>query len=378
MRVLFITNRFPPQVGGAGVSADRLSRALAKEGHLVHVLHLGADAEPGSVRSRNEDGTVVHRLGALPAVDMTMQFADSVVAQLQEQVGFDIFHGHFLSQSGYLAAFEARRFGAKSYVSVRGNDIDKGMFDSMQFPFVLWTLQNADAVGCVSRELAGKCAALCSRDNIHFTPNSVDSDVFRPYPPDADLLESLQLNGEALLGFIGELRFKKGTQFILEAFRAVHDKRPARLLLIGGMRGEDKTGLRHFLRRYPELRPDIHVMDYIQDRDLLARWYSLMDLVLVPSLWDGMPNSALEAMSCGRVVIGSKVGGIRDLITHGETGFLVDVPDLHRLGEGCLEILEAGPELRHKTGDRARQHVIEHHSPEAEIGQLLEIYASLG
>jgi glycosyltransferase involved in cell wall biosynthesis len=375
--ILFITDRFPPQVGGVAISSERLTRLLAERGHVVHVLHLGANVEPASAQSQREGDVMVHRLGVLESPDVTLQLADNVISHLHERVDFQIFHGHYLTPSGYLAAFYAKTFGAKSFVSVRGNDVDRGMFNSNQLPFILWTLQHADAIGCVSRELARKCNALSGRDDIHYTPNSVDLDLFQPQAKDEQLLQSLTHQGETLLGFVGELRFKKGTHFLLDAFRVVREKRAAKLLIVGGMRREDRSFLRHYLRQHPDLRPDIHLVEYVHDRRELVKYYSLMDIVLAPSLWDGMPNSVLEAMACGRLVIASNVGGIRDVITHGETGLLVDVHELHRLGEGCLEVMKAGEEVRTEIGQRARGYVEQHHTPEQEVRQLTEIYANL-
>jgi len=140
------------------------------------------------------------------------------------------------------------------------------------------------------------------------------------------------------------------------------------------MRGEDRQALRMYLRQYPELREDIHVVEYIQDREELVKYYNLMDVVLQPSLWDGMPNSVLEAMACGRLVLASSAGGIRDLVTHGETGLLISPHELQRLGEGCLEVLEAEPEERDAIGRRAREYVMQHHRPEQELGRLLDLY----
>jgi glycosyltransferase involved in cell wall biosynthesis len=329
------------------------------------------------VQSQREGDVMVHRLGALESPDVTLQLAGNVIAHLHERVGFQIFHGHYLTPSGYLAAFYAKMFGAKSFVSVRGNDVDRGMFHSGQLPFILWTLQHAHALGCVSRELARKCNALSGRDDIHYTPNSVDLDVFQPQAQGEQLLPSFTPQGETLLGFVGELRFKKGTPFFLDAFRVVREKRAAKLLIVGGMRREDRSLLRHYLRQHPDLRPDIHVVDYVHDRRELVKYYNLMDIVLAPSLWDGMPNSVLEAMACGRLVIASNVGGIRDVVTHGETGLLVGVHELHRLGEGCLEVMEAGEEFRAEIGQRARKYVEQHHAPAQEVGKLIEIYDSI-
>ncbi len=377
LRMLLLTDRYPPQVGGVGMSAARMAGLLTARGVVVHVLHLCADVEPGAVVSEREGDVMVHRLGALATDDLTLQRADSVITHLHARVCFSLFHGHYLTPAGYLAAFYARVCGARSYVSIRGNDLDRGMFDPAQLPFMTWTLQHAHGVGCVSRALAAKCRVLAGRDDIDYMPNAVDTALFRPQPENDSLRRGYAPTGEALLGFVGELRFKKGTHFLLEALRAVRAQRPAKLLLIGGMRGEDKALLRRYLRQYHELRTDIHVIEYLHDPVALVEQYNLLDIVLLPSLWDGMPNSMLEAMACGRVVLASDAGGIPDVIRHGDTGLLIGVHELHRLGEGCLEILTADESLRAAIGARARAYVETHHTPHAEVERLLTRYEEI-
>ena len=377
LRLLFITDRYPPQPGGAAVSAGRMTGLLADCGHEIHVLHLNPQAEPGTVYSRASDGFVVHELGELPDSAMTLQLAERVLTALHERLGFDLLHGHGIVPAGYLAAFCGRRLGRPSFISARGNDVERGMFSGSLQPLVVSALTWADAVGCVTRDLVSRCQALSSRRDVHYTPNSVDANVFTPAPRDAELLAALDWQDEPVLGFVGELRLKKGPLFVLEGFRVVRATRPARLLLVGGMRGEDRAMLRRYLREYPDLRSDIHVVDYVQDRPELARYYSLMDLVLLPALWDGMPNSALEAMACGRVLLASDAGGLREVVTPGETGFLLGFEDLRRLGEGCLELLDAGPDFLAEVGGRAREFVLARHQPVQELERLLGIYASL-
>ena len=355
-----------------GVSAARLARGLAARGLVVHVLHVNADTTPGAVQSAREGDLVVHRLGAIPDDPATaLQLADHLISHLHERINFTHFHGHYLYPGGYLAAFYARLLGVKSAVSIRGNDVDRGMFDAQQLPFIEWTLKNATTVAAVSRALALKAGALAGRDDVQFTPNSVDTEVFAPQKRDKVLLAEINYHGEALLGFVGELRAKKGTHFVLDAFRTVHAARPAKLLLIGSMRGADRMLLRLFLRENPTLRPDIHVIPYTADRALLSRYYNLLDLVLSPSLWDGMPNSVLEAMACGRVVLASDAGGIRDVITHGENGYLLGLHELERLGEGCLELLDADTKA---IGPAARAYMLANFTPEAEMERLLALY----
>jgi glycosyltransferase involved in cell wall biosynthesis len=205
----------------------------------------------------------------------------------------------------------------------------------------------------------------------------VDCGLFQPQPKDQQLLARFGWKEEAVLGFTGEVRMKKGFRFILDAFREVRQKRPAKLLLVGGIRWEEKAFLRKYQQQHPELEADMRIVDYTQDRMELVKYYNLMDIVLSPSLWDGMPNSVLEAMACARPVVASDAGGIRDVLQDGKSGVVLSTRELPQLGARCLELLEAGEARARELGSHARSYVLEHHAPAAEITRLLSLYEKL-
>src|SRR6478735_5210185 len=138
LKVLFITDGFPPQVGGVPVSSSRLANAVASRGHQVHVFNIHADGAPGEVKTEREGPLTVHRLASVGGAETSLQMADDVIRHIQTEVKFDIFHGHFLVPMGYLATYLARRYGAKSYASARGNDVDRCMFVESQLSPLLW------------------------------------------------------------------------------------------------------------------------------------------------------------------------------------------------------------------------------------------------
>ena len=171
---------------------------------------------------------MVHRMAPLGGSETSLQMADDVIRHIQAEVGFDIFHGHYRVPMGDPATYLARRYGAKSYVSARGNDVDRCMFVESQIAPLLWTLQHADAVGWCQPGAGGRSAARSvRREAVYYTPNSVDWPGSAPPAEGSQLLASFGWKDEAVLGFVGELRLKKGFRFILDAFREVRQRRPA-------------------------------------------------------------------------------------------------------------------------------------------------------
>jgi glycosyltransferase involved in cell wall biosynthesis len=278
--------------------------------------------------------------------------------------------------SGYLAAFVGRLLSVPSYVSIRGNDIDRGAYSPRQFPFLLWTLTRADAVSTVSTELRDKARLISDRTDVEFVPNSVDADTFRPGPPHAEAA-ALRAGGSALIGFIGELRFKKGMPALLEALRRCRAARPVKLVVIGHLRRADRPLLREFLHDNPHLAPDIVQVPYVEDRAELAAWYNALDLAVCPSLWEGMPNTVLEAMACGRLVLASRTGGVPDVVEHDRDGYLIDRAQLDILDQAILEILDLPAERKQAVAQAAHRKILDRFAPECEFEAHTRIYRRL-
>jgi glycosyltransferase involved in cell wall biosynthesis len=297
-----------------------------------------------------------------------------LVTGLGGELRFDLLHGFFAAYAGYLAVYAARYLGAWSLVSVRGNDLDRLIFDPARAPFILYALEHADAVTAVTRDLQRKVLALVNRQGVVHVPNSVDAELFHPSPPHAALRNELGLDQEGyVLGFVGEARAKKGLTLLLKAFAKVATKADAHLLLIGGLRPKDEEIYQLFRRRNPQL--SLHLVPYVPQSELVD-YYNLMDLVLMPSLRDGLPNALLEAMACERIVVASDVGGLSDVIEDGRNGFLVPPRDKQALVEQILSAL-ADADQRRVLGQAARATILRDYTPQHELNNNLRIYHQL-
>ena len=178
-----------------------------------------------------------------------------------------------------------------------------------------------------------------------------------------------------VLGFVGELREKKGLTTLLNAYALSNKKQPVTLLIVGEVRqGEDKKTFDDFQQTNPDSQ--IIVTGYISPKDLPA-YYSLIDVFIHPSLRDGMPNAVLEAMACGKTVIATPVGGVTDVIEDGVNGMLVQVNAAGELAEKIVEALNQ-PEKREQLGRSAREAVLRRYALENELQANLKVYESLG
>jgi glycosyltransferase involved in cell wall biosynthesis len=373
-KVCFLSDTYPPDVGGLAISTERNARLLVQAGHEVHVCVLSAALPPGEVQSTVENGVEVHCLGPQKKMHDTLTDWFELVTGLGHEFSFDLLHGFFAAYAGYLAVYAARYLGARSVVSVRGNDLDRLVFDPARAPFILYALEHADAVTAVTRDLQRKVLALVNRQGVVHVPNSVDAELFHPSPPHAALRDKLGLDQEGyILGFVGEARAKKGLALLLKAFAKVATKVDAHLLLIGGLRPKDEEIYQLFRRRNPQL--SLHLVPYVPQSELVD-YYNLMDLVLMPSLRDGLPNALLEAMACERTVVASDVGGLSDVIEDGRNGLLVPPRDKQALVEQILSAL-ADTDQRRVLGQAARATILRDYTPQHELKNNLRIYHQL-
>jgi glycosyltransferase involved in cell wall biosynthesis len=380
MNICLLSNKYPPEPGGVAISVQRLARGLAANGQTVHVCTPDPNVVPGQVVQTPEDGLMVHRLGAHRRVDDTRTAWFELVTRLHHQIGFDLLHGYYLVGAGFVAVYAARYLGAPVVVSVRGNDLDRTVFNPREAGSILWSLAKADIVTAVSSDLARKARALKPGCQVHIIPNGVDASRFAPAPPDPALKANLVSDDQApLLGFVGEARLKKGLTILLPAFARVAAKaltmnRPApALLLVGGVRKDDADVLRVFQAQNPGL--SVQTIPYL-DQARLPSFYNLLDVLVLPSLRDGLPNALLEGMACECPVVTTNVGGIPEVVRHGENGLLVPPGEVEALAEAITELLQT-PERGAALGRAARQTIIRDFDPARELTNNLEVYHQL-
>ena len=369
-KLLFITERFPPDIGGVARSASRTVGAFAKMGMEVEVLTWTRSLRVGERRlvrieadGQNGKSITVHRVGMFGSLDHTLQYSLAILEQAHHEAPFDWIWGHYLAPAGFLAVLFGQLAGIPVSVSARGNDIDMLMFPPGDFARLKWTLERANSI---------------TTDSIRVIYNSVDSVVFQPGLPDAHLREKLGIrDNELVLGFSGELRQKKGLNQMLTAFCEVRRHRPACLLVIGEVRSRDQPALATFAAQSPEDFNRLIITGHLEVPSEIARHLRLCDVFLQPSLWEGLPNALLEAMACGLLVLGSDAGGIREVVESGKTGFLLPRTELHRLGEAVLELLSMSKVQRQSIGHAARHHVCLNFSSDQENLCLQEVIHDL-
>ncbi len=376
MRVCLITAKYPPDVGGLAISTRRLAQGLASSSHSVSTFWLDSTIAPGCV-SHTRDGDVdLVRVGAAQRSDDSQAALFDRIVALAGERHWDIIHGIYLTSPGFVAVMAGRYLGIPSVVSARGNDLDRSLFDPVRFAQTVWALDHAGAVTANTSDLARRARTAAPRCEPRLVANGVDTSLFAPTPPDEVLRAQHAQGGTPLIAFFGEARLKKGLPVLLNAFGALCRERaaaPPQLLLVGGVRESDAALIRVFRAQHPyaELRVLPHV-----DHNQLPAWYALADIVVLPSLHDGLPNALLEAMACARPIVASAVGGMLDVLSDGARGCLVPPGDPTALMRALSQLLDDRARAE-RLGIAARRYVLRELGPERELAGNLAIYREL-
>jgi glycosyltransferase involved in cell wall biosynthesis len=169
-----------------------------------------------------------------------------------------------------------------------------------------------------------------------------------------------QLPPAGYLLFVGDLSREKGIKVLLKAYAELQQAPP--LVLIG--------------RRFPETPveplPNVHILESWPHQAVMEAWRRC-SIALTPSIWpEPFGIVAIEAMACGRPVIASDIGGLRDIVIDGETGLRVPPGDASALRQ-AIERLLADPDLRRQFGEAGRRHVAEYQAS-AIVPRIEQIY----
>jgi glycosyltransferase involved in cell wall biosynthesis len=201
--------------------------------------------------------------------------------------------------------------------------------------------------------------------------NGVDAHEYGHNPRTSPSLikSSLGINLKSkVVGTVGRLRKEKGHGYLLQAFAHIaRTMKDVTLLIVG--EGEDSVRLK---RLTDELGLKDHVI-FSGLRDDVPDLLRVMDVFVLSSLWEGMPNALLEAMAAKKPVIATSVGGVPEVIVDGKTGLLVPPNDTQALSMALMSLL-ADENRRRGFGEAGYQRVVEHFSLAQTLARTERLY----
>jgi len=198
--------------------------------------------------------------------------------------------------------------------------------------------------------------------------NGID---FSPFLLVEDGTSRREFGSDLTIGIVGRLVRQKGHPFFFAAARGVLEKFPgAKFVVIG--EGPDRK-LLEALAQELRIAGSVHFAGY---RDDMPSAYAGLDLMVMPSLDEGLPMTLLEAMAAKRAVIASAVGAVPEVIEHGQTGLLVEPGNADDLEQAMLLLLNDAS-LRRRMGENARESV-SRFSSERMARNYLDFYQRMG
>jgi glycosyltransferase involved in cell wall biosynthesis len=246
-----------------------------------------------------------------------------------------------------------------------------------------YTMRKADAVIALNKTMLNAIVtkARVPRSKVYEIPNGVDTDFFKPSLPGGGVLEKLNLTEGGYVLFVGRVTPIKGVHILLKAFEAIISENPhlsMKLVIVGPLTdrfnsskasGYAKTLIEYSRRK---LRDKV-LFTGPRDKETLRVLYSNACCLVLPSLAEAFGLVLLEAMASGIPVIGSKAGGIVDVIQNGFNGLLFEKGSSKDLAEKLKVVIENG-DLRNRMGINARVMAVRKYSWYSIAKRIRKVY----
>ena len=341
-----------PTYGGSGVVATELGIELAQRGHEVHFITYSQPFRLTGREARihfHEVAASNYPLFEHPPYDLALATRMAEVADFYE---LDLLHVHYAiphSVSAVLARqmLQSQPLSERSrylpvITTLHGTDITLVGLDPSYLPITRFGIEQSDGVTAISAHLRERTeTAFSTKNAIEVIRNFVNCDVYvRDAKRVADFRPQYASADERLLVHLSNFRPVKRVQDVVEVFARIAREVPARLLLIGD--GPERSLAEH-LARHHKVQDRIH---FLGKQDNVSDLLPLADLMLMPSEMESFGLAALEAMACSVPTIGTRVGGVPELIEDGVNGCLFPVGDVDSMSQTAIALLRDPARLR--------------------------------
>jgi N-acetyl-alpha-D-glucosaminyl L-malate synthase BshA len=323
--------------GGSGAIATELGIQLAQRGHEVHFITY---AQPFRLPYFME-GVYYHEveMPSYPLFDHSPYPLALAVAMHNAAVhnGLDLLHVHYAiphATSAWIAREMLGRDEFRFITTLHGTDITLVGQDPSFQAITQFSIAKSDGITAVSSYLREETVQHFGvpREAIEVIPNFVDLELFsrERFPCHR---AKFAAPGEKLLMHISNFRPVKRLEDVVRVFARVVRQIPSRLLLVGD--GPDRG-------RAQILAEELGVADrvlFLGKQESVAELLACADLLILPSVTEAFGLAALEAMACGTPVVATNVGGLPEVVTDGETGFLAPVGAIEEMADAAIELL---------------------------------------
>lgn len=366
MKILMLTWEYPPRiVGGIARVVNDLSKRLIKDGHEVTVVTY---REGNAPYFEDDKGVKVYRIDNYMInpnnfIDWIMQMNFNMVAKASEIIAsegkFDVIHAH-----DWLVAYAAKTLKNSydtpivSTIHATESGRNSGIHDETQryINDTEWmlTYESTEVIvnsNYMKRELQSLFGLPFEKINV--VPNGINVNMFSGIERDYDFRRQYALDNEKIILFMGRLVYEKGVQHLISAMPKIlagyHD---AKLVIAGkgGMIDELKAQVNSM-----GISNKVYFTGYMDSKQV-CKIYKCADVSVFPSTYEPFGIVALEAMLSGTPVVVSDIGGLNEIVTHGENGMKSYAGNQNSIADSILELLY-NPQLAQEVVKKAKNMV---------------------
>ncbi len=357
-RILILSHMFPNKVNPvAGIFVFNQAKALQKAGYEVRVVvptpsfpfykkWKGYRSLP---RQTELEGIPVYYIPTrmFPGGFFFYKYGEfyirslrSILKEIKHDFDYDLLHCHTIFPDGYAGGHLKEELGVPVGATIHGSDImvypkrNRRVYEN-----TVKALKTNDWLITVSEKLRDEVSKMVKDLPVTTIYNGFNPDLFSPMEKHVAREKlGIHTEGQKIL-FVGNLIPIKGVNYLLEAFQLLKEKNAnVDLYLIGA------GSLRHELQKKAEalgIGNKVHFMGR-KPYEEISVWINSADVVALTSLSEGLPSILLETMGCGRPMVATDVGGIKEILQDGVTGRLAQPQNSAHIAECLADVLSEG------------------------------------
>lgn len=362
--------------GGVGRHVLDLTEGLIQRGHEIHLLYSPVRADELFIKKANniKQAIILKEINMLREVSLLKDFNayKEIHKYICKNGRFDIIHGHSSKAGALVRLLKLRNirtpiiYTPHALVTLSPNLkwLQRVLYGTIErnlgkyFSDAIIAVSNQEAKHALSVGLPSKL--------VNVIPNGVDIPSPKNCGYRTKIREELKIStDDIIVGFVGRLDYQKAPELLIQAFLLMENNPRAQLIFIG-----DGPQLNYLKETYSKkirfLGYKLNPVDYL----------SAIDIFVLPSRYEGMSYSLLEAMSIGLPVIVSSVTGNQELVQSGVNGLVIPPDSPNELAK-ALEALISNKNLREKMGSCSAKLVQKLYSKERMIEQTVNLYYQL-
>lgn len=331
-----------PTIGGSGIIATELGMKLAKLGYEIHFITSSMPFRLNKIYPKiyyHEVELSNYPVFQYPPYDLALA---AKMAEVVDREKIDILHVHYAIPHAISAilARDLAKHDVKVITTLHGTDITVLSHEPSFKQLIKYGIEQSDAVSAVSKSLVEQTKkTLETTKDISVIYNFVNEQEY--YKKDVQHIKEQYriMPDEKVVIHISNFRKVKRIEDVILTFKKIHKHIKAKLLLVGD--GPESATASSLVRK---LGIEDNVL-FLGKQRCISELLSIADLKLLLSEQESFGLVVLEAMSCEVPAIGTNVGGIPEVIKHGETGYVVELGDVEQAANYAIKLLADDPLL---------------------------------